>query len=87
MEVVPGGCSGDDPGNGRRRSPLAALTRNYDLPAVKGAAKCMTQVFFLHDAWCLLLDGKMVPAEFNSKGAAEAAIEVERSRRAKKVGR
>jgi hypothetical protein len=41
----------------------------------------MTEVFFLHDAWHLLLDGTMVAAEFTCKGAAEAAIPVERERR------
>ena len=41
----------------------------------------MTEVFFLHEAWHLLLDGIMVQAEFNCKGAAEAAIPVERERR------
>ena len=41
----------------------------------------MTEVFFLHDAWHLLLDGVLVQAEFNCKGAAEAAIPVERERR------
>ena len=47
----------------------------------------LTEVFYLHESWHLTLDGKMVPAEFNSKGAAEAAIPVERARRAKKAGR
>ena len=45
----------------------------------------MTKVFYLKDAWHLMLDGAMVPAEFNSKGAALAAIPVERARRAKKA--
>jgi hypothetical protein len=47
----------------------------------------MTEAFFLHDAWRLILDGVIVPAEFNSKGAAEAAIPVERARRLKKAAR
>ena len=45
----------------------------------------MTEVFFLHDAWHLLLDSIMVHAEFNCKGAAQAAISVERERRVHKV--
>jgi hypothetical protein len=47
----------------------------------------MTLVFCLHGDWKLLLDGVMVPAEWNSKGAAEAAIPVERARRAKKAAK
>lgn len=43
--------------------------------------KKMTKVFFLKDAWRVMVDGEIVPAEFNSKGAATAAIEVERRRR------
>lgn len=45
----------------------------------------MTEVFFLKGAWKLMLDGVMVPAEFNCKGAAQAAIPVERKRREKKA--
>jgi hypothetical protein len=44
----------------------------------------MTEAFFLHGAWKLMLDGVIVPAEFNSKGAALAAIPVERMRRARR---
>jgi len=44
-----------------------------------------TWAFFLHDAWHLLLDGVVVDAEWNCKGAAEAAIPIERARRAKKL--
>jgi len=47
----------------------------------------LTEVFFLHDAWRLILDGVMVPAEWNCKGAAEAAVPVERARRAKKAAK
>ncbi len=32
--------------------------------------------------WIAVLDGKIIPATFNSKGAAEAGIDVERKRRA-----
>jgi hypothetical protein len=46
----------------------------------------MTCVFYLHGAWKLILDGIVVPAEWNCKGAALAAIEVERKRRLKKRG-
>ena len=45
----------------------------------------MTEAFFLHGAWKLILDGIVVPAEFNSKGAALAAIPIERERRARKA--
>lgn len=45
-----------------------------------------TEAFTLRQGeWSLLLDGKIVPATFNSKGAALAAIEVERARRVKMV--
>jgi hypothetical protein len=48
----------------------------------------MTQVFTIRDGeWKLLLDGVMVPAEWSSKGAAEAAIPVERERRARKAAK
>ena len=47
----------------------------------------LTEAFFLHGAWRLILDGVVVPADFNSKGAAEAAIPVERNRRARKLVR
>jgi hypothetical protein len=47
----------------------------------------MTEVFFLHGAWHLILDGVMVKADFNSKGAAEAAIPVERARRLRRAAR
>ena len=47
----------------------------------------MTQVFCLRGAWYLMLDSVLVRADFNSKGAAEAAIPVERARRAKKEAR
>jgi hypothetical protein len=44
----------------------------------------ITQVFSIRAGeYKLLLDGVMVPAEWNSKGAAEAAIPVERLRREK----
>lgn len=47
-----------------------------------------TQVFTLREGeWLLLLDGKIIPAIFNSPGAARAAIEVERRRRTKKAVR
>lgn len=49
--------------------------------------RSITEVFNLHGAWKLILDGSMVPAEFNSKGAAEAAIPVERERRERKKQR
>jgi hypothetical protein len=43
----------------------------------------MTKVFSIRiGEWQLLLDGKLVAACFNSRGAAEAAIAVERRRRA-----
>ncbi len=46
----------------------------------------LTEVFSIRQGeWKLLLDGVMVEAEWNSKGAAEAAIEVERTRRARKA--
>lgn len=35
--------------------------------------------------WRAIVDGVVVPAEFMSKGAAEAAIQVERARRARRV--
>jgi hypothetical protein len=35
--------------------------------------------------WQAIVDGKVIAAEFNSKGAAEAAINVEKSRRIKKI--
>jgi len=44
----------------------------------------ITSAFFLKGAWYLILDGYIVQAEFNSKGAAQAAISVERARRLKK---
>ena len=47
----------------------------------------LTEVFFLHGAWRLILDGVMVQAEWNCKGAAEAAIPVERARRIKKAAK
>lgn len=46
----------------------------------------MTEAFRLSDgAWRVIVDGLVVAAEFNSKGAAEAAIPVERERRRRKV--
>jgi hypothetical protein len=48
----------------------------------------LTQVFTIREGeWKLLLDGMMVPAEWNSKGAAEAAIPVERERRARRAAK
>lgn len=41
----------------------------------------MTEAFYLHEAWHLILDGQVIAAEFNCKGAALAAIPVERARR------
>lgn len=42
----------------------------------------LTQVYSIRDGeWEVMLDGKLVRATFNSKGAAEAAIPVERARR------
>jgi hypothetical protein len=41
----------------------------------------MTDVFFLKGAWHTVVDDIMISAEFNSKGAAKAAIKVERDRR------
>jgi hypothetical protein len=42
-----------------------------------------TAVICIHpDAHHLILDGKLVRADFNSPGAARAAISVERARRA-----
>jgi hypothetical protein len=43
-----------------------------------------TEVFNLKGDWYCIVDGVMVPATFNSRGAALAAIEVERKRRKKK---
>lgn len=37
--------------------------------------------------WQAIIDGEMVDADFNSKGAAEAAIPIERARRAKRQHR
>lgn len=37
--------------------------------------------------WRVIVDGTVVPATFMSKGAAEAAIPVERTRRAKRAAR
>ena len=37
--------------------------------------------------WRIIIDGIVVPAEFMSKGAAEAAIPVERARRARRAAR
>lgn len=34
--------------------------------------------------WQAAIDGEIIPAEFNSRGAALAAIEVEKRRRARK---
>jgi hypothetical protein len=46
----------------------------------------LTEAFVLGDgAWRVIVDGVVVPAEFNSKGAAEAAIPVERERRQRKA--
>jgi hypothetical protein len=42
-------------------------------------------VTFRIGEWSLLLDGELVQATFNSKGAAEAAIAGERARRARKA--
>jgi hypothetical protein len=47
----------------------------------------LTETYFLHDAWHLMLDGVVVPAGFTCKGAAEAAIPVERARRARKAAK
>jgi hypothetical protein len=44
----------------------------------------MTEAFLLRDGWHLVLDGVVVPATWNTKGAAEAAIPVERKRRMKR---
>lgn len=47
-----------------------------------------TEVFCLREGeFKLLLDGKMVAAEWNSKGAAEAAIPVERARRIRQAAK
>lgn len=44
-----------------------------------------TRTFSVQDGvWNAILDGKMIEATFNSKGAAEAGIEVERRRRERK---
>ena len=44
-----------------------------------------TQIYTLDgNAWYLVLDGIEVPAAFNSKGAAKAAIKIERKRRQRK---
>lgn len=41
-----------------------------------------TYTFSIEDGvWNAILDGEMIPATFNSKGAAEAGIDVERRRR------
>ena len=46
----------------------------------------MTKIFCsAHGSWLLLLDDVWVPTGFNSKGAAQAAIPVERARRAKQA--
>lgn len=52
------------------------MKNKTDLPPLT-----LTVVFFHDDAWRVIVDGEMVRAEFNSKGAAEAAIPVERNRR------
>lgn len=45
-----------------------------------------TEVFTLCSGeWQLILDGKVLPTTWTSKGAAEAAIPVERKRQAQKV--
>ena len=38
-------------------------------------------VYFLHGGWLVMLDGEFMGAVWNSKGAAEAGLEVERRRR------
>jgi hypothetical protein len=54
----------------------------------RDATAAVTQVFTIREGeWKLLLDGVMVPAEWNSKGAAEAAIPVERERRMRKAAK
>lgn len=52
----------------------------------------LTEAFCLRGAagepeWYLMVDEVVVKATWNSKGAAEAAIPIERARRAKKEGR
>jgi len=48
-----------------------------------------TEAFILNYAgqpvWKAIVDGKVIPAEFNSQGAARAAISVERARRKKQA--
>jgi hypothetical protein len=39
-----------------------------------------SEAFLLGDGWHVIVDGKVIPAVFNSKGAAQAAIPVERKR-------
>ncbi len=39
------------------------------------------QVYFIHGSWRAILGGEPIPAEWNSKGAAEAGLQVERRRR------
>lgn len=38
------------------------------------------QVYLLHGVWKILLSGEIFPAEWNSRGAAEAGLVVERRR-------
>lgn len=41
-----------------------------------------SEVFFLKGEWLAILDGDIIGAAWNSKGAAQAGLEVERRRRA-----
>jgi hypothetical protein len=47
----------------------------------------MTEAFLLADGWHLIVDGIVVQATWNSKGAAEAGIPVERGRRERMTAR
>ena len=42
------------------------------------------QTFSIRGEWYAICDGKIIEATFNSKGAAEAAIQVEKRRNKKK---
>lgn len=55
---------------------------------VSSACKGLTEVFTLREGeFQLMLDGVLLPHTWNSKGAAEAAIPVERERAARKLAR
>jgi hypothetical protein len=52
-----------------------------------GGGCAMTEAFLLADGWHLIVDGIVVQATWNSKGAAEAGIPVERGRRERMTAR